>query len=161
MSRKGFDEQNDNLEELLKASLHEYEHQQATEIEAKDILDVRKSSELIAMQNEMIQTAKKQSEDDHLRKAMEESLQEAPDDAVDLNAAMQASLQDGPFPMSGGNTPDEDVQRALALSMQEFSSSSSQNRSQSRSDHFVDEDELELQRAIQASLTQNTNSDTP
>ena len=85
-----FEAQNsdNNLEDILKASVEEFD--------AAQLQQAQQNSELVALQSRIIESAQKQSEDEHVRKAIAESLEgveQQNSNENDMNAAIQASLQ--------------------------------------------------------------------
>lgn len=161
LSRHEFDAMNSNLEDTLKLSLEEAE--QANSLPARAIDDERRAieeSEIAATQEALIAKAKQTSEEEQMKRAIEESLRGSDyaspsgfDD--DISAAIQAS-------MTGSSVfldEDEEMRRVLALSAQEYSPDPMNvnlipigfgGNDETNSDEMD-----ELQRAIQASLQQS------
>ena len=67
------------------------------EFDSAQLQQAQQNSELVAFQSRMIESAQKQSEDEHVRQAIAQSLegvnQQPRTTEGDLNAAIQASLQ--------------------------------------------------------------------
>lgn len=87
-SRNLFDCQDSNFEDILKASLAEFDRQHD------------KNMDLVAAQSQMIDMAQKESEEEHLKQAIQKSQED------EMNTAIQASLQ----------VFETDVERAIRLS---------------------------------------------
>lgn len=149
-----------------------------SEREQQELRDATRESEMAAIQADLIAKVKQASEEEMVKKAIEASLETLPPGAHDgdfdeqVSAAIQASLghlhQDDAAAASsvgpGFEDYDEQMRRALALSAQEFhfaSTSSSDDlvaghesaAAADTAEEMNDEDD-ELQRAIQASLQQ-------
>eukprot|EP00644_Phytophthora_capsici_P014955 jgi/Phyca11/577359/estExt2_Genewise1.C_PHYCAscaffold_1090016 len=156
-SRNEFDAMDNSLEETLKLSLADHEREvlpaQARQ-ERQEIEDATRESEMAAIQAELLAKAKAESEEEHMKSAIQASLGghvPASDGDFDaqMTAAIQASL--GGIPSaSGGEDYDEQLRLAMELSAQEFAPPQAPGL---YGDDSTNTDEMdELQRAIQASL---------
>ncbi|KAK1930927.1 OTU domain-containing protein 5-A [Phytophthora citrophthora] len=156
-SRNEFDAMDNSLEETLKLSLVDHEREvlpaQARQ-ERQEIEDATRESEMAAIQAELLAKAKAESEEEHMKSAIQASLGghvPASDGDFDaqMTAAIQASL--GGIPAaSGGEDYDEQLRLAMELSAQEFTPPQALGL---YGDDSTNTDEMdELQRAIQASL---------
>ncbi|DBA01157.1 TPA: hypothetical protein N0F65_002292 [Lagenidium giganteum] len=155
-SRSEFDAMNSNLEDTLKLSLQDGPHN-APESEQEALAEAQRISEMTAIQAELIEKAKQVSEEEEMKKAIAASLSEPhPSDVFedDISAAIQASLA-ATHSAHDADSEEEEMRRALELSVQEYRSPVFDPLTVSGMDDITDADQLdELQRAIQASLQQ-------
>uniref|UniRef100_K3WER0 ubiquitinyl hydrolase 1 n=1 Tax=Globisporangium ultimum (strain ATCC 200006 / CBS 805.95 / DAOM BR144) TaxID=431595 RepID=K3WER0_GLOUD len=178
LSRNEFDGMNSNLDETLKLSLEEYENSNAATASVgtsdAQIQEAKRESEMTAIQADLIAKAKQASEEELMKKAIEASLETLPAGANDMDfddqvsAAIKASLGHLGHNKSagaGGATTaasdyDEQLRLALELSAQEYTTTASDWMfSPGGGEHTTasgeNDEDAELQRAIQASLQQS------
>lgn len=156
---------NSNLDDTLKLSLEEAERSSllpagAVDVERRAI----EESEIAATQEALIAKAKQVSEEEQMKRAIEESLRGSayahPSSGFDdeMSAAIQASMS-GYASSSAPLDEEEEMRRVLALSAQEYSAGAmSVNLIPMgfAGSEAANGDEMdELQRAIQASLQQS------
>lgn len=161
LSRNEFDAMRSNLDETLKRTLAESETTAAAS-EQRELDQVTRESELAAIQAELLEKARQQSEEELMHKVLEASLQEQErlDPPMDYDsqvyAAIEASLRQHTT-TEPSHVPvvdeEQEMQRILELSAKEYQDSAMPAAYGFGFDSVEDNDEMdELQRAIQASL---------
>lgn len=155
---------NSNLEDTLKLSLEEAEQSSSLPAGAVDVeRRAIEESEIAATQEALIAKAKQVSEEEQMKRAIEESLRGSAyahssgfDD--EMSAAIQASMT-GYASSSAPLDEEEEMRRVLALSAQEYSADAVTVNlipMGLAGSEATNSDEMdELQRAIQASLQQS------
>lgn len=149
-----------SLEETLKLSLAEHGGEASPALanrERNDIEEATRESEMAAIQAELLAKAKAESEEEHMKTAIQASLGghalvSDGDFDAQMSAAIQASLGDaGPGASIHADDYDEQLRRAMELSAQEYAPPAQPFGLYG--DESASTDEMdELQRAIQASL---------
>ncbi|TMW63538.1 hypothetical protein Poli38472_002479 [Pythium oligandrum] len=158
VSRNEFDAMHSSLDESLKLTLAESE---ATAVHSEQrALDVAtQESEMAAIQAELLEKARQESEEELMRKAIVASLQEpAHDFDAQVSAAIQASLVETVPPVAEFVDEEEEMRRILELSAKEYEQAAMYEAVPTAflpPSHDEDEDMDELQRAIQASLQES------
>ncbi|KAI9922385.1 hypothetical protein PsorP6_002454 [Peronosclerospora sorghi] len=162
VSRNEFDAMDKSLEETLKLSLAEHDGEFSSsqaDQEAEDVKEATRESETAAIQAEILEKAKAESEKEQIKCAIQASLSghaqiDDGDFDAQISAAIQASLGDAAtsvLALGEGYNYDEQLRRAIDLSAQEYVPSSQAFRLFDAEMTNKDETD-ELQLAIQASL---------